>query len=158
MSGDPFSQVSALGPPPWPGPGPYALPVETWAFAVLVAGLVLLVVLFLVLRFRHPRGRRGVEGFLEAAGVDLAFLVFSVLLVLALHGAFAYGNRTAFALYRTVLDGYWLTFAIPVVTVGSSVHSRTRGGIPWLVPSVVAAAVMFAGLFSYYFYAGIPLG
>ncbi|MFZ0831428.1 MAG: hypothetical protein WAN40_09900 [Thermoplasmata archaeon] len=144
------------GQPAWPGPGQYPLPLETWAFAILVSVLALLVLMYLLLRFRHPQGRRWVEGYLEAAGVDLAFLLAGVLLVVWLHLKEPLGNRTAYALYLTILGGYWLTFAIPIVTVGSSVHSRTRGGVPWRIPSVLVAVAIFFAIFSYYYYYGIP--
>jgi len=61
------------------------------------------------------------------------------------------GNGTAYALYETILSGYWLAFAIPVVTVGSSVQARSRGGIRWLWPSMVIAVAMFFGIFAYYY-------
>jgi hypothetical protein len=121
-----------------------------------VGVLGLLVLMYLLLRFRHPSGRRWVAGYLDAAGVDLGFLFASVLLVVWLHLEDPFGNRSAFALYRTVLDGYWLTFAIPIVTVGSSVHSSTRGGVPWRLPSIVTALAIFAAVFAYYYYYGIP--
>jgi hypothetical protein len=112
--------------------------------------------MYLVLKFRHPTGRRWVEGYLEAAGVDLAFLLAGVLAVVWLHWQYPVGNRSAYAVYLTVLGGYWLTFAIPIVTVGSSVHSRTRGGVPWRLPSVVVAVAIFFAVFAYYYYFGLP--
>jgi len=63
------------------------------------------------------------------------------------------GNKTSFALYTTILTGYWLAFAIPVVTVASSIQARSRGAIPWLVPSMIVASLMFLGLFGYYYLA-----
>jgi hypothetical protein len=153
---NPLSLVAGRGAPAWPGPGRYPLPLETWAFAILVSVLFLLVLMYVVLRLRHPRGQRWVEGYLEAAGVDLAFLFASVVLVVWLHLQDPLGNRTAFALYQTVLTGYWLTFAIPIVTVGSSVHSRTRGGVPWRIPSVLVALVIFLAVFGYYYYSAAP--
>ena len=101
------------------------------------------------LREFHPHRKRGLEGYFEAAGIDLAFLVVAVLLVVGLVWYDPRGNRTALALYRVILGGYWLTFAIPIVTVGSSIHARSRGKVPWLVPSIVAAAALFAALFEY---------
>lgn len=130
---------------------PYVVNADVPAFFLLVGLLVLFVAMYWMLRRRHPRGRRGVEGFLEAAGVDLAFLAFAVGLVLVLAVTAPSGNRTAFALYRVVITGYWLTFAIPIVTVGSSVHSSTRGGIPWRIPSILVAILLFLALFAYYF-------
>lgn len=155
MAPDPFSSVADRPTPTWPGPGPYPLPLETWAFAILVSVLALLILMYLVLKFQHPQGRRWVEGYLGAAGVDLAFLLAGVLLVVWLHLKEPLGNRTAFAIYQTVLGGYWLTFAIPIVTVGSSVHSSTRGGVPWRIPSVIVAAAIFFAIFAYYYYYGI---
>ena len=98
--------------------------------------------------------KRGLEGYLDAAGVSLGFLVVAVSLVVALAYHDPSGNRTSFALYTTVLSGYWLAFAIPVVTVGSSVHARSRGAIPWLAPSVAIAAAMFFAFFGYYYRIG----
>ncbi len=137
--------------PPLPGPGIYAIRLDTAPFYVLVALLALFALLLGVLRHRHPQSKRPVEGFLEAAGVDIAFLAFSFALVVGLAYSDPYGNRTAFALYSVILQGYWLAFSIPIVTVGSSVHSRTRGTVPWLVPSVAVAAILFLGFFAYYF-------
>ncbi len=136
-----------------PGPGSAPLPLATASFYVLLATLGLFVVMLLVLRTYHPNRKRGLEGYLEAAGVSLAFLVFSVLLVVAIALHDPEGNRTSFAAYETILTGYWLAFAIPVVTVGSSVQGRSRGAIHWLVPSIVIAVAMFFVLFAYY-YAG----
>ncbi|HYA57905.1 MAG TPA: hypothetical protein VEH57_05530 [Thermoplasmata archaeon] len=141
----------ALAPP---GPGPTPLPLATTAFYVLVGTLALFVAMLLYLRSSHPRRKRGLEGYLDAAGVSLGFLAFSVVLVIAVTLHDPMGNRTSFALYTTVLTGYWLAFAIPVVTVGSSVHARSRGQIPWLVPSVVIAVLMFGVLFAYYYRVG----
>lgn len=134
-----------------PGPGTTPLPLDTPAFYVLVATLGLFVVMLLVLRAYHPNGKRGLEGYMEAAGVSLAFLVFGVVLVvtLALHDPS--GNRTSYAGYETILTGYWLAFAIPVVTVGSSIQARSRGAIGWLLPSVLIAVAMFFALFGYYY-------
>lgn len=140
--------------PPPPGPGPYALTLDSLPFFILVALLALLGLMLWVLRELYPRRKRGVEGYLEAAGIDLAFLVFSVLLLVALVWHDPHGNRTSWALYRVILGGYWLTFSIPVVTVGSSVHSRSRGGIPWLAPSLVVAGALFVLLFAYYYRLG----
>jgi hypothetical protein len=129
-----------------PGPGPHDLSLSTPAFYLLVASLGLFVVMLFLLRHFYPKRKRGLEGYLDAAGVSLAFLVFGVVLVVLLATRDPHGNGTAYALYETVLTGYWLAFAIPVVTVGSSVQARSRGAIPWLVPAVV----MFFGIFAYY--------
>jgi len=137
-----------------PGAGSIGLSLATASFYVLVVTLALFILMFFVLRRYYPNRKRGLEGYLDAAGVSLAFLVFAVALVVALVWHDPEGNRTAFALYTTVLTGYWLAFAIPVVTVGSSVQARSRGAIAWLVPSILIAVVMFAGLFGYYYQLG----
>jgi hypothetical protein len=155
---NPFFSAASRGAPAWPGPGRYPLPLGTWAFAILLAVLFLLVLMYVVLRVRHPTGRRWVEGYLEAAGVDLAFLFASLFVLVWLHLHDPLGNRSALALYDTILGGYWLAFAIPIVTVGSSVQSRTRGGVPWLIPSVIVAVLIFLAIFAYYYYYGIPAG
>jgi hypothetical protein len=136
-----------------PGPGPYALSLGTAAFALLGISLFLFVLMFLVLRNYHPNGKRGLEGYLDAAGVSLTFLVFALVLVVAIAAHDPEGNKTSYALYRTVLTGYWLAFAIPVVTVGSSVQARSRGAIRWLIPSMLIAGMMFGALFAYYYVA-----
>jgi len=135
-----------------PGAGPHDLSLATPAFYLLAGSLALFVLMLFALRRWHPKGRRGLEGYLDAAGVSLAFLVFGVVLVVALATRDPQGNLTAFALFETVLTGYWLAFAIPVVTVGSSVQARSRGGIRWLVPSVLLAVAMFFAIFAYYYY------
>jgi len=109
--------------------------------------------MLLVLRAIHPNRKRGLEGYLEAAGVSLAFLVLSVALVVALAVHDPRGNRTSLALFETVLDGYWLALAIPIVTVGSSVQARSRGAIRWVLPSIAVTALLFVGLFGYYYVA-----
>lgn len=138
-----------------PGPGPFALPLATPSFYVLVATLGLFVGMLFVLHRYYPNRKRGFEGYFEAAGVSLAFLVFAVVLVVLLAVHDPQANRTSYALYETILSGYWLAFAIPVVTVGSSVQGRSRGAIRWVVPSIVVAVSMFFVLFGYYYaYAG----
>jgi hypothetical protein len=136
-----------------PGPGSYALPLDTPAFALLGVSLFLFVLMFLVLRNYHPNGKRGLEGYLDAAGVSLVFLVAALVLVVVLSLHDPHGNKTSYALYTTVLTGYWLAFAIPVVTVGSSVQARSRGAIRWLVPAILVAMLMFVGVFGYYYLA-----
>ena len=133
-----------------PGPGTHVLALSTAAFYLLLASLALFVLMLLVLRHSHPKGKRGLEGYLDAAGVSLAFLAFGTLLVILLAVRYPHANTTAFALYETVLTGYWLAFSIPVVTVGSSVQARSRGAIHWLVPSVAVAVAMFFAIFAYY--------
>jgi hypothetical protein len=136
-----------------PGPGPYVLSLDTAGFAVLAVTLFLFVVMFFVLRRFHPDRKRGLEGYLEGAGVSLAFLVLAFILVVAIALHDPRGNKTSFALYTTILTGYWLAFAIPVVTVASSIQARSRGAIPWLIPSILVAGLMFLGLFGYYYFA-----
>ena len=136
---------------PPPGHGPHDLPLSTPGFYLLATTLALFVVMLLVLRHYYPNRRRGLEGYLDAAGVSLAFLLFGVLLVVLLAVRDPRGNGTAYALYETVLTGYWLAFAIPVVTVGSSVQARSRGSIRWLIPAIVIAVAMFFAVFAYYY-------
>jgi hypothetical protein len=138
-------------PIPLPGTGPFALSLETLPFYLLLGSLGLFVVLLLLLRSSHPGGRRALAGYLDAAGVSLALLGFAVVLVVYLAYRFPHGNRTAFALYTTILSGYWLAFAIPVVTVGSSVQARSRGSVRWLVPAVVAVGAVFVLIAAYYY-------
>ena len=133
-----------------PGPGSHDLPLSTPAFYLLAAVLGLFILMLLLLRHFYPTRKRGLEGYLDAAGVSLAFLLFGVVLVVLLATQDPRGNGTAYALYTTVLTGYWLAFAIPVVTVGSSVQARSRGAIRWLIPSVVVAVAMFFAVFAYY--------
>jgi hypothetical protein len=134
-----------------PGPGDHALVLATPAFYILSATFALFVAMLLVLWHYHPSRKRGFEGYLDAAGVSLAFLAFGVALVVLLASRDPKGNDTAFALYETILTGYWLAFAIPVVTVGSSVQARSRGAIRWFIPSMLVAVAMFFGLFAYYY-------
>jgi hypothetical protein len=130
-----------------PGPGLHDLSLDTPAFYLLATTLALFVLMLLLLRHFYPNRKRGLEGYLDAAGVSLGFLVFGV--VLATRDP--HGNATAYALYETVLTGYWLAFAIPVVTVGSSVQARSRGTIRWLIPSMLFAIAMFFAIFVYYY-------
>src|SRR5579859_2134441 len=113
--------------PAAPGPGVFDLPLSTPSFYVLVGLLVVFVLMLGFLHRMYPGRKRGLEGYFEAAGIDLAFLLVGVAVVVALSFSDPHGNRTSFALYRVVLGGLWLTFAIPVVTVASSVQSRSRG-------------------------------
>jgi hypothetical protein len=134
-----------------PGPGTHDLSLATPAFYLLATTLGLFVVMLLLLRHFYPNRKRGLEGYLDAAGVSLGFLVFGVVLVVLLVTEDPRGNGTAYALYETILTGYWLAFAIPVATVGSSVQARSRGAIRWLIPSMVIAIAMFFGIFAYYY-------
>ena len=143
-----------MGLPPSPGPGPFELSLAVTPFYVLLSLIGLFVVMLLLLRGSHPRARRAFEGYKEAAGVDLAFLLFAVVLVVALVATDPRANRTAYALYEVIMTGYWLAFALPIVTVGSSVHSRSRGTIPWLAPAVAVAGLLFAVFFAAYYQGG----
>jgi len=134
-----------------PGAGPHDLVLATPAFYLLATTLGLFVVMLFVLRHYYPNRKRGLEGYLDAAGVSLGFLVFGVVLVVLLVLREPHGNDTAYALYETILTGYWLAFAIPVVTVGSSVQARSRRTIRWFIPSMLVAVAMFFGLFAYYY-------
>ncbi len=134
-----------------PGPGRYPLPLDSAPFYFLLATLGLFVVMLLVLRAYYPNRKRGFEGYLEAAGVSLSFLVFAVAFVVVLAAHDPRGNRTSYAFYETILSGYWLAFSIPVVTVGSSIQARSRGAIRWLVPSILVAIAMFFAIFAYYY-------
>lgn len=140
-----------MGWPPDPGRGAYLLALDTTAVYLLAASLFVFIGMLFLLHARYPGRKRGLEGYFEAAGITLAFLSCGLVLVIALALHDPHGNRTSYALYQVVLSGYWFTFAVPVVTVGSSVESRSRGRIPWLAPSVVVAVAMFGVLFAYYF-------
>ncbi|MCI4370617.1 MAG: hypothetical protein L3J81_04725, partial [Thermoplasmata archaeon] len=131
-----------MGWPASPGTGPYPVALGVPAFYVLVSLLGLFVVLLWWVHRTYPRRKRILEGFFEAAGIDLIFLAFAVVLVVALAVHDPSGNRTSAALYHVVVSGYWLTFSIPVVTIGSSVESRSRGTAAWMLPSLVACAVL----------------
>jgi len=133
------------------GSGAHELTLDTTGFYLLATTLALFVVMLFVLRYYYPNRKRGLEGYLDAAGVSLAFLLFGVVLVVLLVAYYPHANGTTFALYETVLTGYWLAFAIPVVTVGSSVQGRSRGTIRWLTPSVLIAVAMFFAIFAYYY-------
>jgi glycerol uptake facilitator-like aquaporin len=140
-----------VGWPPSPGSGPYPLPLNTPGFYVLVLLLAAFVGMLWVLQHYYPARKRALQGFFEAAGIDLAFLVLGVLVVVGVAAHDPSGNRTSRALYDVVLSGYWLTFSIPVVTVGSSVEARSRGSAAWMIPSLAACGVLFLILFGYYF-------
>lgn len=139
-----------MGLPPWPGPGRYALSLNQPGFYLLVLLLGTFGLILFLLDRIYPGRKRALDGFFEAASIDLAFLIVGFALVLLLAVVDAHGNRTAYALYRVVLNGYWYTFSIPVVTVGTSVEDRSRGTVRWKVPSLAASMVLFAILFAYY--------
>ncbi len=134
-----------------PGPGPVDLSLASPSFYALVGTLAAFVAMLVVLRTAHPQRKRAFEGYLEAAGVSLGFLLFAVGLVIALALHDPHGNRTSYALFETVLTGYWLALAIPIVTVGSSVQARSRGTIRWVLPSIAVAVLTFGALFGYYY-------
>lgn len=134
-----------------PGPGSISLDLADSSFYVLLGTLVAFVLMWFVLRAAYPNRKRGLEGYLEAAGVSLVFLAGSVALVIYLALSDPHANRTSFALFETVLSGYWLAVSLPVVTVGSSVQARSRGAIRWFWPSMAASAVLFTALFGYYY-------
>ncbi len=134
-----------------PGAGPYDLTLATPGFYLLLATLLLFVVMLVLLRTSYPRRKRGFEGYLDAAGVSLVFLAFSVLLVVSLVLRDPQADRTDYALYETTLTGYWLAFAIPVVTVASSVQARSRGAIRWLLPSIGVVVLVFFAVLAYYY-------
>jgi hypothetical protein len=135
------------------GSATYDLTLATPGFYLLIATLALFVVLLVILGTAHPGRKRGFEGYLDAAGVSLAFLTFSVLLVVTLVVRDPRADRTEYALYETILTGYWLAFAIPVVTVASSIQARTRGAVRWMLPSIGVVALVFFAILAYY-YAG----
>ncbi len=140
--------------PPPPGAGSYSLTLATPSFYLLAAILGLFIVMLWYLWATHAGRRRGLEGYLDAVGVDLGFLLFGVALVIGLVAYDPNGNVTSWALYRTILSGYWFAFAIPIVTVGSSVESRSRRTIRWFYPSIVIAALLFLGIFAIYLVGG----
>jgi glycerol uptake facilitator-like aquaporin len=140
-----------VGWPPSPGSGPYPLPLNVPAFYGLVLLLGAFVAMLWALQHYYPQRKRALRGFFDAAGVDLAFLVLGVLVVVGVAVHDPSGNRTSRALYDVVLSGYWLTFSIPLVTVGSSVEARSRGSAAWMIPSVLACGALFLLLFGYYY-------
>jgi hypothetical protein len=147
----------SIGWPPAPGPGRYPLPLATPGLYLVVLLLLTFVgMLFLLYRY-YPGRKRATEGFYEAAYIDVSFLAFGLLLAIGLGLLYAHGNRTSLALYRVVVGGYWFSFSIPIVTVGLSIHKRSRGGVPWRYPAIAAAALLFLALFGFY-YAFVPAG
>jgi hypothetical protein len=140
-----------MGWPPFPGPGHYPLTLATPGFALLLLLLGTFGTILFLLHRIYPGRQRALDGFFEAASIDLGFLIFGFVLVVALVASDAHANRTSVALYRTVLDGYWYTFSIPVVTVATSVEDRSRGSVRWKVPSLLASALLFGALFAFYF-------
>jgi hypothetical protein len=137
--------------PPFPGAGHFALRLNQPGFYLLILLLGTFIAILFLLHRTYPGRRRAVEGFFDAAAIDLAFLLAGLILVLALVVADPHANRTSLALYNVVIGGYWFTFSIPIVTVGASVEDRSRGSIAWKLPSFLAAAVLFLGLFAFYY-------
>ncbi|HTT26587.1 MAG TPA: hypothetical protein VMH90_06490 [Thermoplasmata archaeon] len=137
--------------PPFPGPGHYALHLNAPGFYLLLLLLLTFAGILFLLHRNYPGRRRAVEGFFDAAAIDMAFLLAGLALVLALVVLDPRANRTSLALYNVVIDGYWFTFSIPIVTVGTSVEDRSRGSIAWKLPSLAASGALFLGLFAYYY-------
>lgn len=137
--------------PPWPGSGPYALTLDAPGLYLLGLLLLTFATILVLLHRLYPGRQRAVDGFFEAASIDLAFLIVGLALVLALALSDPHGNRTSVALYRVVTLGYWYTFSIPVVTIGTSIEDRTRGAIAWKLPSLLASGALFGALFVFYY-------
>lgn len=137
--------------PPWPGPGHHPLTFATPGFYLLILLLFTFGAMLWLLNHHHPGRKRGLDGFLQAAAIDLAFLAFGLVLVMALVLGDSPGNRTAAALYEVVVGGYWFTFSIPIVTVGTSIEERSRGSIGWRLPSILVSGGLFGVLFVYYY-------
>ncbi len=137
--------------PPPPGPGPYPISLDTTAFFLLVAVLLLFLVMLWYLWVAYPHRKRGLEGYLDAVGIDICFILLGIGILTGLALYDPSGDLTSYALYRTILSGYWLAFAIPIVTVGSSVQARSRGSIRWFAPSIVIDILLFLAIFGYYF-------
>ncbi|MFZ0699717.1 MAG: hypothetical protein WAN74_05975 [Thermoplasmata archaeon] len=88
-----------------PGAGPYNLSLATPAFYLLAAILGIFVGMLFVLRHFYPNRRTGLEGYLDAAGVSLAFLVLGVILVVVLAMRYPQGNRDRLRPLRNDPDG-----------------------------------------------------
>ena len=140
-----------MGLPPFPGHGRFALTLNTPGFAILLLLLGTFAVILFLLHRIYPGRQRALDGYFEAASIDLAFLLFGFVLVVALVVSNAHGNRTSVALYRVIIEGYWYTFSIPVVTVATSVEDRSRGSVRWKLPSLLASGLLFVGLFAFYY-------
>ena len=140
-----------MGLPPLPGPGRYPMPLNEPGFYLLLLLLGTFGLILFLLHRLYPGRQRALDGFFEAASVDLAFLIVGLGILLALVGVDGHGNRTDLALYHVIVSGYWFSFSIPVVTVGISVEDRSRGTVQWKLPSLLAAGALFAVLFGYYF-------
>ena len=123
--------INLLSPSSWP------------AFALIIATLLLFFVMYFYVRWRTS-SKRALAGFVEATEIDVAFLGISIIVLLVLAENYPSGNPVAWAISQVILRGYWLAFSIPIVTVGNTIHGRTRGNLPWRGPSVAIALAMFA--------------
>lgn len=137
-----------------PGPGPFPISLATVPFYVLLGTVAVFGLMWVALRIYHPQRKRGLEAFREAAGVSVGFLLLALALVVGLAAFDPSGNRTSYALFRTVISGYWLALAIPVVSVAGTVEMRSRGAIRWFLPSLAVAAGLFIAAFGYYYVYG----
>jgi hypothetical protein len=124
----------------------YQIDLNTPAFGIIIAVLALFFLMFFYLKL-STTSKRALAGFVEATEVDVAFLGSSVILLLYLAANYPSGNHVAWAISQVVLQGYWLTLAIPIVTVGNTVHGKTRGALAWRDSSIVLALILFAVLF-----------
>lgn len=128
----------------------YVITLADPSFYLLLAGLALFVGMYLALR-AHTSSRRAFAGFREAVNVAVIFLVLAILAVVYLALSYPHGSRVAWAVSEVFLQGVWLAFAVPVVTVGFTVHSRTRGQVAWAIPSLIFAAGLFVVLYYWAF-------
>ncbi len=112
------------------------------AFIILLAVLGLFLAMFFYLRMQTA-SKRALQGFIEATSVDIIFILGSILLVLYLALRYPSGNFYAYWVTQVILNGVWLTFAIPIVTVGNSVHHTTRGALEWRGSSIGVAIALF---------------
>jgi hypothetical protein len=124
----------------------YQIQLDTPAFGIILAVLALFFLMFFYLKL-STTSKRALAGFIEATEVDVAFLGASVILLLYLAANYPSGNHIAWAISQVILQGYWLALAIPIVTVGNTVHGKTRGALAWRDSSIVLALILFAVLF-----------
>lgn len=129
---------------------PYLITLDNANFFILLAGLGLFVGMYLALR-AHTNSKRAFEGFREAVNVAVIFLVFAILFQVYLYLVYPSGSRVAWSVSQVLLEGVWLTFSVPVVTVGFTVHSRTRGKVAWAIPSLLFAVGLFVVLYYWAF-------
>ncbi|MCL4325104.1 MAG: hypothetical protein M1144_06570 [Candidatus Thermoplasmatota archaeon] len=123
------------------------------AFILLCSVLALFVGMYVYMRMQ-TKSQRALAGFMEATSVDIVFLLVSVVLVVYLFYRFPTGNLVAASIAKVILDGYWLTFAIPIVTVGNSIHHSTRGALAWRDSSIGLSCLLFF-VFFYFAYTGV---